>query len=325
MRGRFTIPILAATLALVSSAAQAAGPRADVVTDGPVKLTATVDKPVARVAEPIRLTLEVDAPRGTQVQMPQLAGRLGEFEVRSSERANDVPAADNAGARRWVFETTLETIKTGALTIPPLDVHYAAAGQTSFKTLHTRPIPVRVTSVLENRADPTKFRDIKDAVDVAVPEVHSYAWLGWTAAGAGGAVALGLLALVATRRKRGPSAAEWALAEIEDLEQLPIATAADAEALYNELVDIVREFFAMQFGVPTLSRTTCEFLAQAAQEVGLGEISRQRLASLASLADEIKFARLGVGEEQVRHACDGAKAFVTECQQRRQAMEQEVA
>lgn len=296
------------------------------MSDGPVKLSVSVDKPVARVAEPIKLLLEVDAPRGTRVELPRLSDQLGKFEVRGSERARDVPAVDNADARHWVLETTLETIKTGELTIPPLDVHYATdADATRFKTLHSKPIPIRITSVLENRADPTKFRDIKDTVDVAVPESRSYAWLGWTAAGVGAAAALALLVVVVARRKRGPSAAAWALAAIDDLQQLPINHEADAEKIYNEVVDVVREFFELQFNVPTLSLTTREFLAQAAREIGLGETARQRLASLASIADEIKFARLGVGERQVRQAFDEAKALVNDCEQHRLALEKEAA
>ena len=75
----------------------------------------------------------------------------------------------------------------------------------------------------------------------------------------------------------------------------------------------------------TLSRTTREFLAQAAKVVGLDMSAHERLASLASLADEIKFARLGVGEQQIRQALEQAKAFVDECDAHRRANEKEAA
>jgi hypothetical protein len=294
--------------------------------EGPPKLSVRIDKSVAQVADPIRLVLEVDAPRGTRVELPQLADKLGDFEVRSSDETRDVPAANGADSRRWVLEATLETIKTGQLTIPPLDVHYTTATDaTTFKTLQSKPIPVRITSVLEDRPDPTKFRDVKATVDVPVLELHSYTWLGWTAAGVGGALAIALSTLAVVRRKRGPSPAEWALAAIADLEQLTIAGSADAEAAYNELVDVVREFFEWEFNVPTLSRTTREFLAEATQVVGLGKTAREQWASLASLADEIKFARLGVGEVQVRQALERGKAFVGECEAHRRALEKEAA
>ncbi|MEX2092580.1 MAG: BatD family protein [Pirellulales bacterium] len=315
MSGRTLITTATAILAFVPTFALAAEP---------VDLRVSVDKTVAQVAEPIRLVVEVAAPRDTRVELPQLADKLGEFEVRSSERTRDIPAAAGADSRRWVLEATLETIKTGELTIPPLGVHYTTdAKTTTFKTLRSKPIQVRITSVLENRADPTKFRDIKDTVDVVVPELHSYAWLGWTAAGFGTAAALVLLAVVVVKRKRGPSPAKWALAAIADVEQLAITNAADAEATYNESVDVIREFFELEFNVPALTRTTREFLAQAANVVGLSKTARERLTSLSSIADEIKFARLGVGEQQVRQALDQARAFVNECDAHRRASEKE--
>lgn len=296
-----------------------------VVSDGPVKVSVSVDREAAQVAEPIQLTLDIEAPRGTRIELPQFADKLGEFDVRNAEQTKDIPAA-TGDSRRWTIDATLDTIKTGGVTIPPLEVHYTTAADSStFKTLATKPIEIHIKSVLENRADPTKFRDIKDTVDVAVPELRSSKWLAYAAAGIGGSVVIALAALAIAKRRRGPSPAAWALSSIADLEQLPIANPADAEAAYNELVDVLREFFELEFNVPTLSRTTREFLAQAATVVGLETTARERLAALSSLADEIKFARLGVGEAQVRQAIEQAKAFVDECEAHRRALEREAA
>jgi len=284
MSGRI-LTIAAAAFAAIAPTLALAAP-ASVVTEGPVRLSVSVDKETAQVAEPIRFLVEVDAPQGARVQLPELPNKLGDFEVQSSDSTKDVPAADGASARRWVLDATLETIKTGELTIPALDVHYATdARSTTFKTLHSKPIEVRITSVLENRADPTKFRDIKATVDVAVPELHSFAWIKWTAAGVGAAIAVALVTLVVVRRKRGPSPAAWALAAIADLEQLTITNSAEAEAAYNEVVDVLREFFELKFNVPTLSRTTREFLAEATKIVRLDKTAHERLAALASIAD----------------------------------------
>jgi hypothetical protein len=302
----------------------AAAPQANSVADGPVKVSIRVDRESAQVAEPIRLTLDVEAPRGTRIELPQLADKLGAFDVQNSTQTKDLPAA-TGDSRHWSASATLETINTGKLTIPSLDVHYATeANASAFKTLSTKPLDVQIKSVLENRADPTKFRDIKETVDIAVPElVHK--WIVWTAAGVGAVVVLALATLAIVRRKRRPSPAEWALASIADLEQLPITNSVAAEAAYNELVDVLREFFELEFSVPTLSRTTREFLAQAAKIVGLDKTAHERLASLSSIADEIKFARLGVGESQVRQAIEQAKAFIDECEAHRRALEKEAA
>jgi hypothetical protein len=313
-------------IALAALLALAAASPTSVVTDGPVKLSVHVDRETAQVAQPIRLVVEVDAPQGTRVQLPEFAENLGDFEVQNTESTKDLPTADAPNTRRWTVETNLETINTGELTVPAIDVHYTTDAKSStFKTLQTKPITIRITSVLEDRADPTKFRDIKETVDVAVPQLHSYAWVKWAAIGVGSTITLALLALVAVKRRRGPSPAAWALAAIADLEKLPITNPAEAEAAYNEVVDVLREFFELEFNMPTLSRTTREFLAEATKIVRLDQTAHERLTALASIADEIKFARLGVGEPQVREAIAQAIAFIDECEAHRRALEKEAA
>jgi hypothetical protein len=312
-------------LAALPGWAAAAGSESTVA-DGTVKVTARVDRESAQVAEPIRLTLEVSAPKGTRVELPQLGTQLGDFAAHAGGRSKDIPTTADGNMREWTLETTLDTIKTDAVTIPSLDVHYTTdASASTFKTLKTKPLTIQIKSVLENRADPTKFRDIQGTVDVPLPVEHSYVWIGWTAAGAGGAIAVALATFAVVRRRRGPSPAAWALAAIADLEKLSIADSADAEAAYNEVVDVIREFFELEFYIPTLSRTTREFLTEAGKTIGLDKTARERLSSLASIADEIKFARLGVGESQVREALAQAKALVAECEAHRRAAEKEAA
>jgi hypothetical protein len=329
MRIAFTyigLVLLAASAVPAIAAPQDATPPSSEVADGAVKAVVRIDRDAAQVAEPIRLTLEVTAPKGTRVKLPQLGQQLGEFAASETNHADDIPVNVDGSQRTWTLEASLDTIKTGAVTIPSLPIHYTTeADATTFKTLETKPLTIEIKSVLENRADPTKFRDIQGTVDVPLPLETSYAWVGWTAAGLGGAVAIALVTLAVAKRRRGPSPAAWALAAIADLEKLPIANSADAEAAYNEVVDVLREFFELEFGVPTLARTTREFLAEAAKTVGLEKSSRDRLSSLASIADEIKFARLSVGESQVHEALTQAKSFIAECEAHRRAAEKEAA
>jgi hypothetical protein len=319
MIGRVLIATVAALLASLPlpSLAAAEGSHAlqSVVTDGPVKLTTSIDKGTARVAEPINLLLEVEAPPGTRLEMPAKMNRLGEFDVRRMEQSNDFPSANGADKRTWILRATLESIKTGALEVPALEVHYTTDAKSStFKTLSTAQIPIHITSVLENRADPTRFRDIKQTVDVRVPEKPSRTWILWTGGGIASAVAgLLLIVTVVRRRQRRPSPAAWAIETIKALEQLNVSQTG-AEALFNEVVDVLREFFELEFNVPTLPKTTREFLADASLEVGLPEIARKRLEWIASVADEIKFARLAVGEQHLVHAFAQARAFVAECE-----------
>lgn len=297
-----------------------------VVKEGPVTLRASVNKQVAQVADPVQYVLEVLAPRKTRVELPKLPEKLGDFDISDTEMLRDIPSAENPDQRQWILRATLETIKTGSLDIPSLDVHFAVdENSTTFETVRSEPLQIQITSVLEDRADPTKFRDIKDAVDVAVPEESSRAWVAWTLGGTGAAAVIALATVLLASRKRGPTPAAWALDEINDLRQLLSDDSADVELTYNELVDVVREFFELQYNVPTLTRTSPEVLAEAAERVRLGEAPRQRLSSLMSVADEIKFACYGVDKQQMEQAFDDARDFVLECEQHREALERESA
>jgi hypothetical protein len=252
--------------------------------------------------------------------LPADMSSLGKFEVRQTERANDLPSPAGAAVRQWLLRLTLESIKTGELTIPPLEVHYTIAGSSTVKTLQTQPYSVRITSVLEDRADPTKFRDIKPLIDVPVPPTPSRAWITWTAGGTAVAVAgLLLTVVVVKRRRRGPSPAQWALESILQLEEASARETTGAEAIVNETVDIIREFFELEFNVSTLPRTTREFLVHASRQVGMPKTACERLLWMTKTADEIKFARLGVGEKQLQRAFAEAKAFIAECESLRRA------
>ena len=233
-------------------------------------------------------------------------------------KSNDVPSATSAELREWVLQLTLESIKTGDLAIPPIDIRYAPSANAEFQSIQSSPLQIHISSVLEDRPDPTRFRDIKQTVDVPVAPPNSKAWVYW-AGGAATAVALLLIAVAAKRRSRGLAPSAWALASIEEIEHMD-PREADATSRFNGVVDIVREYLGLEFGLDTLSRTTTEFLAGAADEIDLPSQTTERLKWLASVADEIKFARLGIGSQHFEQAVAQAKALVAECEQHRHAI-----
>ncbi len=296
-----------------------------IISDGPVKATLTTDRSEARVADPIQITLDVEAPTGTRVELPKIANHLGDFDIRSSKQFNDIPSGTAAGKRHSVLKVTIDTIKTGELTIPAVDIHFVAAGSTSFKTLSTKPLPVHVTSVLENRADPTKFHDIKGTVDVNMPRPPLLARVGWTAACLVTALAAGLLMVIVKKRRSGLSPADWSLRALSDLKKLAIENPAEASAVVCEVVGIVREFFELEFDLPATTRTSRQLLVQAAKKTALSESARESLAGLLSLADEVKFTRFGVGADQSRMAIEQAMTLISDCDRQQHSRGKEVA
>lgn len=328
MRPIFQLALAIVLLTSVSMAtASDDGSREAVTIKSAASLNVSVDKREAQIADPIEAILRVTAPRGARIELPRLPERLGDFEVLQSESLQDVPSPDNANERFWQLKITLETLKTGDLEIPSLDVHVAQdANGMKFETLKSDPVAIHVTSVLENRADPTKFRDIKNPVDMTVPEEPSRDWLAWTAGGVVSVAVIATAAMLLIGRRRNSTPSQWALAQIDDLHQLPMTQdAGDAELVYDELVDVVRQFFEFEYGVPTLTRTSQEFLAEASATVGVGEAARRRLAALLSVADSVKFACGGVRVPQIQQAFADARAFVLECRHGQEAFAEEKA
>jgi hypothetical protein len=302
------------------AATETVPPKTSIIEEGDVKLRVSVDKSAARVAEPIRLMLELEAPQGSRVELPKLGERVGGFEVLKSERLNDLPSERGATTRRWIVTAVLETLKTGDFAIPSLPVQYATDPHaTSLKSLATNPLQIRIIGVLEDRADPRKFRDIAGTVDVAVPTQDSHALL-WVLAAGGGALVAALFAAAIWKRRGGPRPYEWALVEIANLEAISVHSSQQGEAVLSELFRVIRGYFEAEFDETTSSSTSREFLRKATKQAGLNEQCRKRLAWMASLADEVKFARLNVDDQQVREAVKHAKAFLKECDTHQRAM-----
>ncbi len=318
------VALLATLPALKVATAETATPASSVAPASDVKVTASLDKSTVAVAEPVQLSITVKAPRGTRIEWPSLGQKLGDLEIRHAARTDDVPSADATGAREWTLRLTLDSIKTGDLTIPPLEVHYALPSTAAqLQTAQTQPQHVVISSVLEDRPDPTHFRDIKQTVDVPVPPTSS-SWLVWGGAATGAIAASGLLVLVLKRRRAGLAPSAWAFKSISDLEAYH-ADDSDIPTTFDKVLEIVREYFELEFDISALPSTTQEFLADASTEIGLPQQTAERLKWLATVADEIKFARLTIGPQHLQQAFAQSRSIITECVEHQRALAKEAA
>jgi len=114
-----------------------------------VKLTASIDKDTAAVAEPFQLTFTIKAPRGTHIEWPALNQKLGDLEIRHVAHIDDVPSSNSTETRDWTLRLTLDSIKSGDVIVPPLDIRYALPSNAEFQSLQSQPQHIRISSVLE--------------------------------------------------------------------------------------------------------------------------------------------------------------------------------
>jgi hypothetical protein len=253
--------------------------------------------------------LTVVAPKGTQVTLPPVGAQLGEFDVVDHWDVADLPTADADGQRHWKRQLTLECISTGDLTIPAMEVQ-TRTGR-SAETLRTEAIPVHVVSVLEDRADLTKYRDIRSVVDLQVPQPQqSAAWLWWVGGGLGGlAVSAATLMLVA-RRRQWLTPAAWATQQLDALRDSDVVRSGDSEVVTSELSSILRSYLEMQFEIAAPTQTTQELLETIKQRAWLTSDQVNRFVTLCQSTDLAKFAGLQMAPSELISAIDQARELI---------------
>jgi hypothetical protein len=281
-------------------------------TIGDLELQSTVRPRAIRVAEPLTFELTIKAPAGKTVVFPEVPQQLGPFEIVDFTARPDVPI-DGGNRRLWQATLKLETIETGELEIPSLEIQVTGEDEfASTQTLRTEPMTVSVVSLLEDRVDPTDFRDVKDVIDVT-PTENRAAQLSWLTGGLVVIVPAIVLAFVlAARTRRTITPAEWALDELDQLR----AAASDGRTPEDEALDsvsqTVRDYLAFEWGDDFFAAFSVE---EALGKRGIEPETGQHFAALNKLADEVKFARRRVRTAQLHEAFEHAHQFIVGCSQ----------
>lgn len=287
------------------------------VTEGPVTLTSSIDRSIARVADPIEWTLQVEAPAGSRVGWPAFPTQVDALEIRASEERDAIPLPGDQGPdnRIWTRSFLIETLETGAQRLPAAEVQVDVpdpeepAGRRTL-TLRAEPLSISVESSLPEDADPMQFRDIKDVVDVEAPSSAASVWIVWII---GGGVIAALLVLAAGliwfgRRTRSPVV--WARKELARLRQLPVDAAADRQHRFAEVVDLIRQLLAARFRPEIGAQTAEEWNACAEANDLFDRETRTQVADLLKQHDLSRFARTGIDAPQLETAFDAAERVI---------------
>ena len=260
-----------------------------------------------QVAEPFTVETRVTAPAGTRVNFPEVPAAFGELEVLDSQDTFDIPDPHDLALRSWTRQVTLESLVAGEHAIPSQEIQ--TERDSKKEVLRTRRQQVQVVSVLENQVDPLSFRDIKSVVDVEVPEDVSYAWIAWLAAGV---VTLGActaaVAIVATRRK-WTTAQQWAVAELDQLQQAYATETPGTKALFTRIEMIVKTYLEVQFSIPATRQTTSQLLEEVALVDGTSDIT-SKLADLLETADQAKYAGWELDSRELENTIEQARELI---------------
>ena len=158
------------------------------------------------------------------------------------------------------------------MTIPSLDVHYTTGGNDAYDVQDARhEADHGATSRACSRIGPTRRSSAtsrRRSTSRCRNRIRTPGSAGLRRAWAV-PLALALAALAVVKRQSRTVARGMGAGCDRRPGATPITDSADAEAAYNEVVDVLREYFELEFNVPTLSRTTREFLTEATNVVGL--------------------------------------------------------
>ncbi|MEZ6136272.1 MAG: DUF4381 family protein [Pirellulaceae bacterium] len=284
-----------------------------VVDASEARVVTSISKESIQVAEPLTVQWTVTAPTGYKVVFPPITSVLGDFEVVDSVDKFEIPTADSNSKtfslRTWTREVSVECLTTGDLVVPGIEIQVSHAG--SLQRLHSDSISVQVVSVLEERGDPTQFRDIKPVIDVSVPRLQSRAWIWWTL---GSLLGLAILALVVVpvvhRRPYNLKPVEWAHQQLDELQSSVAKTATDNAAAMERLSHIVRGFLLMRLEIQEPGWTSHDLLASLDAAQGVDNQTTARLADLFDRVERATFSGLSISSAQLENAINDSREII---------------
>ena len=294
---------------------------------GPVELAVTVSRSEITIADRIKLSIEVVAEQGVDVELPQFGQQLNEFTIHDYRKWPAEPHdAGGAGTvplrgRLWRQEYDLEIFLSGEYEIPAITAKFrdarlsgGRAGKVIESQVSSEPITIKVNSLLEGEFDATQFRDIKGAVEL--PHETSWAAAWWIGGALLVAAGLGLWLL---RRRRVTAQAEtiipahrWALDQLDQLDRRRLPAQGQTHEYYFLLSGIVREYLERRFTLMAPEQTTLEFLGSIRDQAPFSAEHKTLLSEFLQACDLVKFALLEPADDDALKAFRSARAFVLE-------------
>jgi hypothetical protein len=294
---------------------------------GPVRMTVTADRNRITIAERLKLSIEVFAPEGIDVELGEPGDRLNEFRICDFANRPNEPAE---GGRRWTRSYDLDIFLSGEYSIPAMEARFVDRREEAPDrpgeglregSIRTEPFSIEVTSLLEGEFDPTAFRDIKGPV--VLPTESSRRWVTWVVAGVV-AVAAAVLVVTWWRRRRArpeqvipidPS--EWAFDQLRALIDEQLVEQGQVHEFYFRLSHIVRMYIELRFGLMAPERTTEEFLVEARRSDVLPSEHKASLGDFLGACDRVKFALYEPVATEIETAFDSARDFIQQTAARR--------
>lgn len=255
-----------------------------------MKVTVTVDPPIGRIGDTIRVTAALEATADPWTAEPSEALRPG-------ERLGPFHIVDVDLSRAGTIVLGLTPEEAGTLEVPGFEAVFRLPGKDDLR-LAVPPAKVEIASLL-GEGDAT-LSDIKPPADLPVPWPWREIGLGVLGAVLAAALVLGVRRWLRKRARSrvrpeeelppGVTADAWARAELEALLGKNLRESGHDREFHIELADLARRYLELRFRVPALERTT-EEVGDEMRRALLAEEATLLTTQLLARCDRVKFAK----------------------------------
>lgn len=268
------------------------------------RIRAFTDKQKILIGEPLLLTVEAHFLPGSGMRMP-LSDTIPHFEFLELP-VIDTPSLENGLTIRAIYKLT--SFDSGHWVIPSFSLSRRIKSDT---------LPV---DVVFSDFDPKQaYHDIKDIVEVTVPEERNEWWYMV----AGGVLILALILFLLFRKKSKPGIAPERLVDPYEEAKSQLALLEnekpEAKQYYTRLTGIFRQYVYARKGVHSLQKTTDDLVIQL-KSIYPDKENFEKLAQSLRLADFVKFARFVPGAEDNRSSMMAITKAIEEIEKKPDAL-----
>ena len=272
----------------------------------PVSVKASVDNASINIGDIVTYTINVNAPKDFEIQLPSFGENLADFTVKDF-------SSDDGGFFSKTYKQTyiLDIYETGTFTIPGAVIRYKTQSDSEWKEAVTEEITVTVQSLLDETGETAVIRGIKGP--------HSIGNLLYVYLILAAIAVIAIIIAVIMYKKKGkgpetivtpPPAHETALRALRELMEKDYIKTGKIQEYYVELSNIIRHYLEDRFNLKAPEMTTEEFLVHLKNTVKLNPEQKRLLSNFLSHCDMVKFAKHLPGDEEIDSSYGAANTLV---------------
>lgn len=288
---------------------------------GPLTVHLRVDKSEMSIADTFNLEFEAAIGAEYTVTMPHVDEVLKNFGIRDWLDLGE--KLDDDGNVVKTYRYRLEPLVSGDFELGKFVFEFTEnetedAVEAKVYSLETKPVEIKVTSLLGEEVAELKIAEIEGVVDVPKEQMP---WWILSIIEVAIFIIAGIVVLIVFMRKRNVKlvrifkpAHEVAYARIQTLVEAQLIESGQIKEFYLRISNILRHYIEDRFALRAPEQTTEEFLyalqSDSSPDRSIPQAERDRLAEFLVHCDLVKFAKHEPDTEQIQRTFNLVKEFI---------------